>query len=368
MYKTLKHLLQAVKFMRLPCNMRRLVFYSEGANYWPLFQGLIDEILCRSNTNICYITSDKSDPGYTYKSDNYQSFLIDESYIRNWLFSNIQADVMVMTMPDLNQYQVKRSKHNVHYIYLQHALMSLHMAYRYGAFDYYDTIFCAGPHHVKEVRRTEHVYKLPRKKILKHGYARLDSIIRQNYSKQACNNKIKCAVFAPTWGDKGVIELGLSDKVIDRLLSIKCKVIFRPHPETLKSSKGIVEKIVNKYSGNKMFFYENSVATLDSFIESDFMVSDWSGSALEYSLGLNKPVVFLNTPKKINNHEYQDLEITPFEVSIREYVGVVVDIDDINRPLIDSLINVDIDPNKYVFNVGKSNSCGVDYILKLFKS
>ena len=62
---------------------------------------------------------------------------------------------MAMTMPRLHQHQVKRSIHSVHYIYVQHLMVSFEMVYRSGAFDYFDTIFCAGPHYLKEIRALE---------------------------------------------------------------------------------------------------------------------------------------------------------------------------------------------------------------------
>ena len=55
----------------------------------------------------------------------------------------------------VNQYYLKRSKYSVHYIYVPHSLSSLHSIYRKGAFDYFDTLFCVGPHHVKEARKLE---------------------------------------------------------------------------------------------------------------------------------------------------------------------------------------------------------------------
>jgi CDP-glycerol glycerophosphotransferase (TagB/SpsB family) len=367
MLKTFKYILQANEFLRLPKPMRQIVFYSEGKNYWPLFEGLINGILNQSNLSICYITSDKDDPGYEFIDNRFNSFLIDDSYVRNWLFENMRADILIMTMPDLNNYQVKKSKYSVHYIYIQHNLLSLHMAYRHGAFDFFDTIFCAGPHHVKEVRHLEQKYNLPKKEILKHGCARLDSIINSKFQIKR-KNDCKCALFAPSWGNNAAIELGLGDKVVKKLLSFGYKVILRPHPETFKSSPSIIHKIVNNYIDNKMFRYEENVGSLESFYESDFMITDWSGAALEYSLGLNKPVVFLDLPKKINNPFYADLELPPLEVSIREKIGIVANIDDITASLVNSLPYGKVDPKKYVFNVGNSDFYGVQYILDLAKS
>jgi len=364
MLKTLKHLSQAIEFTRLPKEMRRVVFYSEGKSYWPLFKGLIDGILDQSELSVCYITSGKDDPGIEYSDNQYKSFLIDDSYVRNWLFENMQTDVLIMTMPDLNQYQVKRSKYPVHYIYIQHSLISLHMAYRQGAFDWFDTVFCSGPHHVHEIRCLEEKYNLPQKKILEHGYSRLDSIIKHKKPTKV-GNEFKHALFAPSWGHNAAIELGFGDQVVEKFLSIGCKVTLRPHPETLKSSSKIISKIISKHSNNKMFIYEEGVSSLDSFHNSDFMITDWSTAALEYSFGLNKPVIFLDLPKKINNPLYEEIDVIPLEVSVREDIGVIVSVDDITPSLISSLPYGKVDPKKYVFNIGKSDLYGVKYILDL---
>ena len=367
MLNTLKYILQANEFMRLPKSMRRIVFYSEGKSYWPLFQGLIDEILDNSDLHVSYISSGRDDPGLNYSDTNYKSFLIDDSYVRNWLFENIKADVIIMTMPDLNQYQVKRSKHKVHYVYVQHALMSLHMAYREGAFDWYDTIFCAGPHHVEEIRCLEAEYKLPKKNLFEHGYSRIDFIIKHKLSKKK-DNHIKNVLFAPSWGPNSAIEAGIGGLVVEKLLSLGCEVTFRPHPETVKSSFKKINEIKSKYSKDKMFIYDSCISSLDSFYNSNFMISDWSGAAIEYSLGLNKPVVFLDLPKKINNPNYKGIDLIPLEVSIREKSGITVTINEINHSLLNSLKYVPLDINKYIFNIGKSDYYGAKYIQDLLNN
>ena len=121
------------------------------------------ELLKISNIPICYISSENNDPGLSLKHKNYKTFKIDDRFIRNWLFENIDTDVFVMTVPDIECFQLKRSRYNVHYVYVQHSLVSLHTVYRKGAFDHYDTIFCSGPHHMKEIRAMEEKYNLPKK-------------------------------------------------------------------------------------------------------------------------------------------------------------------------------------------------------------
>lgn len=57
----------------------------------------------------------------------------------------------------------EKSKHTKEYIYLFHAFSSTHLQYNEKSFDAYDTIFCVGPHHVKEIQKREQVYNLPQK-------------------------------------------------------------------------------------------------------------------------------------------------------------------------------------------------------------
>ena len=203
-----------------------------------------------------------------------------------------------------------------------------------------------------------------KKKIFEHGYARLDSLINDKRPMKLYNN-FKHALFAPSWGLNAAIELGLGDRVIDKLLSFGCKVTFRPHPETLKSSSKIINKIINKYRKNNMFFYDRSVSSLDSFYQSDFMISDWSGAALEYSFGLRKPVIFLDLPKKVNNPKYKEIDAIPLEISIRKDIGIIVSVDNLTSSLIKNLSYEEVDLNKYIFNIGRSDFFGVQYIINM---
>lgn len=208
---------------------------------------------------------------------------------------------MVMTMPDLGQFQVKRSKHKVHYVYVQHSLVSLHMVYRKGAFDHYDTIFCAGPHHVKETRAMEEKYNLPAKNLVEHGYGRLDSIIEEAKNRPKINKSIDAAkhvLIAPSWGPNCIIESGIGGKIVDQLIAEGKKVTLRPHPQTVKFAQDKVNDILAKHSINPLFNCESNVAGQDSLHDSDVMISDWSGAALDYAFGLNKQVDFVDTPKK----------------------------------------------------------------------
>ena len=170
----------AIEFNYLPKQKRQITFYSEGKSYWPHLEGLLKTTLKKTDKYICYVSSTLDDPGIKIEHPRLKTFFIGNFLVRNYFFQNLKTDVMVTTMPDLHRYQLKRSCHNVHYIYVQHSLVSLHTIYRHGAFDHYDTICAAGPHHVKEIKAIEKKYALTKKNIIKLGYSRLDSLIKMS--------------------------------------------------------------------------------------------------------------------------------------------------------------------------------------------
>ena len=62
----------------------------------------------------------------------------------------------------------------------------------------------------------------------------------------------------------------------------------------------------------------------DSILRSDILVCDWSAMAMEYAMGLEKPVLFIDVPSRIRNPNWQELGIEPVETTIREQVGEVL--------------------------------------------
>ncbi|MBT3475590.1 CDP-glycerol--glycerophosphate glycerophosphotransferase [bacterium] len=373
-----KQLSQLISFTQLSKAEKSIVFYSEGKDSWIHLKGLIEEFLKTSKIHICYISSEENDPGLNLKDPKYKAFCIGSGYMRDWLFSNIQTNIMVMTMPDLNSFQLKQSSYNVHYVYLQHSLVSLHMAYRKGAFDYFQTIFCAGAHHVKELRRIEQIQNLKPKNLVQHGYSRLDQIIKEtprNLRITRSLKPIKHILIAPSWGENTIIDM-IGEELVSILLTDGFKVTLRPHPQTIKLSWHKVEQILKKHEANSLFNLEVEMSSQVSLSESDLMVSDWSGAALDYAFGLNKPVLFIDLPKKVNNYDYNELEIEPLEVSIRSKIGGILALDEL--PNIATCINALLKSydnqklmqlsNDTVYNLGSADSVGVQALEELINN
>jgi len=178
------------RFNKLDQKDRTIVFYAEDASSYVHFEAIINELTETHQESICYVTSSLEDPILHSNNNRIRSFYIGLGGIRTYFFLNLKADIMVMTMPDLESFHIKRSKaYPVHYVYLFHSIVSTHMIYRKGAFDHYDTIFCVGPHHEEEIRAAEKYYGLASKNLVQYGYGRLDSLCKHNDEGAQKNNK-----------------------------------------------------------------------------------------------------------------------------------------------------------------------------------
>jgi hypothetical protein len=367
----------AINFSTLTKESRRITFYSESASYYPHIELLLKTVLEQTNISVCLLSSSRNDTGLAVIHPRLNSFFIGSGFVRNYIFENIDTQLLILTMPDLNNFQVKRSRFNVHYVYTQHSLVSSHMIYRYRAFDHYDTILCAGPHHIAEIEATERRYNLRKKNLVKFGYPRLDRLI--NYGEQKIKKSVVIdnykkellILIAPSWGPEGIIESGLCFKLIKKLLELGHKVIIRPHPQTIKFNNEKIIEIRNTFSLDDRVILELDVEGYGSFLSSDIMISDWSGVAMEYALGFKKPVIFCSVPKKINNPKYLEIDLVPLEVSIRNEIGTIWDTKSpIEKAIIECKNKSDQSKfesltKKYVYNLKKSDEAFINLLQSL---
>lgn len=369
----------AINFSTLSKQKKSIVIYSEGKNYWIEFSSIVHLLINKHDSHVCFLTSDINDPGLQVFHKNYNSFFIGNGLIRNWIFENIDADVFAMTMPDIDIFQIKRSKiKSVKYVYIQHSLVSLHGSYRERAFDNFDILFCSGPHQIIEARALEKANTSKQKVLFEHGYAKIDSLLQQVnsskfdkiFTKSRTNNKT--VLFAPTWGANGALSTVGFD-IVNNLLLEGFNLIFRPHPESLKHEMHIVKKILCSFGDNDQFHYSSTVDELWPLLEAKILITDWSGVAFEFGLALGKPILFIDVPQKINNLNYKKLNISLFENTIRNDLGYVLDCDKVEE--IGSVLknmhknsHIKQNLNQHVFNVGRSDHEAATYLANLVKT
>jgi len=368
------------RFKKLDQKDRSIVFYLEKESDFIFFKPVVEKLTQEYDTKICYVTSSKTDPMLSCNDKNILPFYIGDGVARSNFFINLKATIIVMTMPDLETFHIKRSKvYPVHYVYIFHSLNSTQRAYTNTAFDNFDTVFCTGNYQIIEIQERERKFNLGEKKLVKHGYGRLDTLINEarntDIRKSASNNKV--VLIAPSWGANGLIETK-GQEIVSILLDSGFDVILRPHPMTIKKSNKVIQKIEKEFKDNLNFKLETDIRNTESFFLCDCMISDWSGVAIEYAFAFEKPILYVDTPQKINNPECDQINLVPLEEKIRSQIGEVISLSELS--LIPSKINQFLQSqNKFkekiqkikeetVFNVGNSGEQGAEYLLELKKS
>ena len=360
-------------YKKLPKSYKKVVFYSESFQDWhhlkPLLNALLDEDIA-----VTYVTSDDRDPGLLKLSKKYRSIYIGKGFFRILFFQFLKAKLLILTMMDLNNFELKRSMHPVHYVYIFHSLTSTHMVDTEKSFDHYDTIFCAGPHQKKEIELREKNKDLKAKNLVPYGYPRIEKLIQLSSKPK---NEKKVILLAPTWGEQSIINL-MGMEICSIIINQGYSLILRPHHETIKRSPQLIDEIENKYSHLETFRLVREMGDAESLLQSDLLICDWSGTAIEYAFGLEKPVIFIDIPPRVRNPNWREIQSEPLEMSIREKVGRVIcpskldelpssisqllNEDQISSSLIKSL------REEFIYNLSDSEIIGREEIKKLLKT
>jgi YidC/Oxa1 family membrane protein insertase len=359
-------------FENLKLEDKSIVFYAENKASINHFRTLIDELTQIFKLKICYVTSVKDDPFMEESNENVTSFFIGEGITRTKFFLTLNCKVLIMDMPDLDNYHIKKSKiTTIHYIYVFHSMFSVYTYLRKGALNNYDTIFCVGPHHIKEVYEMEIRDNLPKKNLIKYGFGRLDYLLKQKNELMTESPKENLIIIAPTYGPENMLgKCGV--ELIQSLLDNDFKVILRPHMRIIRDESKLIKKITEVFSNNSNFILETGILDVEVLSKSTCMITDWSGISMEYAFVFEKQVLYIDVPQKINNEDFSKLSILPLELIIREEIGKVFDISEI-KEIPDYLKNIQKISDKKiknlresnVYNISKSSDIGAHYIWQL---
>ena len=193
--------------------------------------------------------------------------------------------------------------------------------------------------------------------------------------KNEINNNHINILIAPSWGNNSIIESGFAKNLISPLLEKDFHVTLRPHPQTKIRNSESISILNNCFSHFSNYHYDDDVTSQSSLFSADIMISDWSGVALEFSFGLDMPVLFIDTPPKMNNTVWESLNITPLEFLIRDEIGEILPTNNLTNvaDIIEDICsnqNKYIDRikqarNKYIFNIGNSGTVAAKELIRL---
>ena len=360
---------------------KHIIFYSENNGFYKYFERVIDYLLKHSNLTIHYVTSDPHDNIFEIEKENnrIRGYYIGEKRLIT-LMMKMDADMVVMTMSDLENYHIKRSyvKKDVEYVYMFHYPLSTHMVLHTGALDHYDTILCVGEFQIPEIRKQEELYHLPEKRLILTGYGQLEKLHEQYEAMEKVDRDRKKILIAPSWQEDNILDSCI-DSLLSQLIGKGADVVVRPHPEYVKRYEKRMDEIVQRYqdyTGDDLHFELDFTANTSIF-DSDVVITDWSGTAYEFSFVTGKPSVFIDTKMKVNNPSYVKFDIEPLEIKLRDEVGIRLDPKNLDGAYekITELFNNQEEYIKknielrshYIYNFGHSGELGGKYIIDSLK-
>lgn len=181
---------------------------------------------------------------------------------------------------------------------MMHSLVSIPGVYEENTFDGYDYIYCAGKHHLEEIKALYLKKGLKGKCLIPGGYPKLDELMLRSTNLAPVTHKT--VIIAPTLVSLATERVSLINHVeafVDYFLINGWAVKFRPHPLNLDRANEFyfkLSEVIEKYKTNKKFMLDTSSDYFSSYASSSVMLSDVSGTAFTYAFAFGRPVLFFD--------------------------------------------------------------------------
>jgi len=352
---------------------KRLVFYALTGGQYKYYKNTIEYLLDNSDIVIHYLTNDPNDAIFQQNNKRLIPYYASQKKTIS-LMLKLDTDIMVTTVPDLQSYHMKRSivRDDIEYIYMFHGLASTHMVAREKSFDYFDTLFCVGPHQVAESRRREELAGLPQRRLVKVGYGLYDQLIESYAAISHITNEKPRILIAPSWQADNIMDICI-DNILEALKDKGYEIVVRPHPQYVRMFPERLESMKERYSDISEISFGLDFSDNQSIFLADVLITDWSNTAFEFSYCTLKPSVFINTPMKVLNPNYKQYGLEVKDITFRDEVGISIDVEGINNlyEAVDKLLSEKDDYRRqieriveeYLYHPGRNGEAGGRYII-----
>ena len=326
----------------------KYLFYSEDKKYQKYAYLLIEALVKKDPEEIYYVSSEIDDK---INNLDVKNIFIGKGFLMNFFFLIVRAQNMFLTLTDLGNHVVSKTKNINKYIYYFHAPVSTTKNYTATAFDNYDVILCNGDYQIDEIRKREFIKKIKKKKLIKSGYFYFD------YLNNLMNKNIKAneILIAPSWNynNKNFINENL-EKIIQSALNGGHTVRFRPHPESFKRSMLTINNLIKKFS-NKKFILDETSENIYSMEKAKCLITDNSGIAIEFVLLFKRPTLYFEDIDKIHNTEFDNYKnLITIDQKVKDTFGYTFryeNIKDLNTLISKSIVeftNKDVEIKNFI--------------------
>ena len=278
----------------------RFVIYNEDIRYWNVFKPVLDAFE-NHETEVTYFTSCKEDPVFNAEYKFVFSQYIGEGNTAFAKLNFLSADVVLMTTPGLDVYQLKRSRNVKHYAHLEHSVGDATM-YRMFGLDYFDSILVTGMYKEKDVRWLEVHRNINRKEIVSVGCTYLDEFKKRIEKIPAEEDHEFTVLLSPSWGPSAILSR-YGEKLLDSLQATGWNIIVRPHPQSRISEKEILDRLTSRYKDMENIIWDYNSDNIFSLKKADIMISDFSGIIYDYTFLCDKPVMYVNADMDLRMYD-----------------------------------------------------------------
>ncbi|MCQ2247911.1 MAG: CDP-glycerol glycerophosphotransferase family protein [Treponema sp.] len=298
----------------------KYVIYNEDKRYWNVFKPVLDAFE-RHQTEVTYFTSYKEDNVFNADYKFVKAEYIGEGNAAFAKLNLLSADVVVMTTPGLDVYQMKRSKTVKHYAHLEHSVGDATM-YRMFGLDYFDSVLVTGMYKEADVRILEKQRGIKPKEIVSVGCTYLDIFKEKIESIPAEENHKFTVLLSPSWGPSAILTR-YGEKLLDPLLATGWNVIVRPHPQSKISEKEMLDRLTEKYADRENLIWDYNSDNFYSMKKADIMISDFSGIIYDYTFLCDKPVMYVNGDMDLRMYDAYDVPgQKPWQVNAVKKFGI----------------------------------------------
>jgi CDP-Glycerol:Poly(glycerophosphate) glycerophosphotransferase len=228
-----------------------------------------------------------------------------------------------------------------------------------GGMDDYTDFLCATTQQVDELRTRFARLGLQRT-LHPVGYPKFDAIVKRLAASRDLTES-RTLLIAPSYASEDVYAdvSMLSDlpAIVRRFIQEGWRVIFRPHPVSLQRGSGmqIIEAVRREFGAHQAFEFDDSQDYFRTYQRASLMLTDVSGTSLNYRLGFKKPVVFYS--------RHVDAAIEAFD-AIPQLGAITSDLHALPA-LADGALKTALDGcSVSVFNPGRSARSMADVLVK----
>ncbi len=319
-----------------------IVFYSEGARYWNTFKPVL-EAMDAMGEKAVYLTSGRDDPGLSHPFAHVTARFIGTGNRAYAAMNMLEAAVCVMTTPGLDVLQIRRSPGVAHYAHLVHSPTDAAL-YKLYSFDYFDSVLCSGEHQMRSIRFLESLRGTPPKQLLRTGCLYMDALADERDAMRSApaapgespasgrrpasgggsaSGPVR-VLLAPTWGANGLLcRFGLS--LLAPMAEAGFRLTIRPHPQSAVSEPELLETLEAALRGYRNVAWDRAVSPLPAMLDSDVLVSDFSGVVFDYAFVLERPVVTIAAAMDTRGMEAGDLPYPAWELTVLPDLGASID-------------------------------------------